>query len=80
MHEVFKDPVKASKEGFLENPGMKYLGMQRSEQLHLAYVAVMNFRQKHLKFPESAEEVDEVLKMANMINDEAKEAKGMYVE
>jgi len=33
-----------------------------------------------LKFPESAEEVDEVLKMANMINDEAKEAKGMYVE
>jgi hypothetical protein len=53
--------------GVLENPSMKYLGMQRSEQLHLAFRAVLRFKElngNELPHDNSAH-IDECIKIAN---------------
>jgi len=61
---------------------MKYLGMQRSEQLHLALRAVMSFRGSHEgHFPsDCAEDLDECVKIANTINEQGKADGHMHVE
>ena len=61
---------------------MKYLGMQRSEQLHLAYRAVLKFREQHgSQFPTgSAQDIDKVVSYANEINQEGKANGKLNVE
>jgi len=53
--------------GFLENPSMKFLGMQRSEQLHLAFRAVLRFKElNNGEFPQNdPAHIDECIKIAN---------------
>lgn len=57
LAEVIEDPAGATQYGFLENPSMKYMGMQRSEKLHIAYRAVHAFMDDHNgSFPQNNEE------------------------
>lgn len=70
LAEVFEDPAKATPFGYLENPSMKYMGMQRSEQLHIAFRAVHRFRDSNKHFPsDTAEHIEEVLAYAHEINE-----------
>lgn len=82
LAEVLDNPAKASPLGFLENPSMKFMGMQRSEQLHLAFRAVLKFRELHgSQFPsDSAEHIDECIRIANTLNEEGKAAEQLNVE
>lgn len=82
LAEVLDNPAKATPLGFLENPSMKFMGMQRSEQLHLAIRAVLKFRELHgSQFPQdSAEHIDECIRIANTLNEEGKAAEQLSVE
>jgi len=81
LAEFFEDPAKATPFGFLENPSMKYMGMQRSEQLHIAFRAVQRFRDQHKHFPsDNAENIDEVIAYAHKINEEGKANEKLTVE
>lgn len=82
LSEVFADPAKADIQGFLQNPSMKFMGMNRSEQLHLAFRAVQKFREAHeMQFPQDcAEHIDECIKIANTLNEEGKAAGQLHVE
>jgi len=82
LAEVLADPAKATPLGFLENPSMKFMGMQRSEQLHLAFRAVLRFKElNNGEFPQDDPvHHDECIRIANQLNEEGKAAGQLNVE
>lgn len=75
MQQVFENP------GYLENPSMKFSGMQRSEQIHIAIRAIHRFRDHEGRFPrDELEDKDKISVLAKKINEEGKKAEALFVE
>lgn len=73
LADSLKDPAASSAEGFLMPVNMSHMGMQRSEQLHVAIAAVHKFRQSSGKYPADTQaDLDAVVALAKETNDTLK--------
>ena len=67
LAESIEDPAAATPYGFLEPLNMSHFGLQRSEQLHLAFYATMKFHDKKQRYPDAGD-VAAVKELATEIN------------
>lgn len=73
------NPTASSQYGMLETPDLRCFG--RSEQLHLAILAIFEFQKAHERLPgNNATDADWVLNAAKKINEENKTNEGHTVE
>jgi hypothetical protein len=68
LENSIQNPVASSEFGMLEVPDMKFFGMGRYEQLHIAVYAVHTFRDETGAYPENKEEdLTKVVEIAKMM-------------
>lgn len=60
---------------------MKFMGMQRSEQIHIAVRAIHRFKDHEGRFPrDDQEDADKIKILAKKINEDGKKAEALCVE
>lgn len=79
LEQSLVNPVASSPFGMLETPDLRFFG--RSEQLHLALLALWEYQKNHAdKLPSTEEEVQEVLKLAKQVNETNKANEHLTVD
>jgi ubiquitin-activating enzyme E1 len=79
LKQSLHNPAASSQYGMLETPDLRYFG--RSEQLHLAYLAIWDFQRTHGRVSTNNEEdIQTVLATVKRINEENKSSEGITVE
>jgi len=70
--EAAMNPGACSPEGFLQPADMKYFGMGRPENLHVAIIGLHTFSKEHNRYPATEEEINQAIEMAKGFNSTAK--------
>jgi len=79
LKQSLHNPVASSQYGMLETPDLRYFG--RSDQLHLAFVGILEFQKAHGRVPNNTEEdLQEVLTHVRRVNEENKASEGITLE
>ena len=79
LKQSIHNPAASSQFGMLETPDLKYWG--RSDQLHLAFSAVLEFHSVAGRLPrDNEEDLNEIVGLAKKINEENKSNEGITLE
>jgi ubiquitin-activating enzyme E1 len=79
LKESMHNPIKSSQYGMLETPDLRFFG--RSDQLHIAIHAVLEFQKLNGRLPHNTEDdLTKVVEIAKGINEQNKTNDGITVD